>query len=67
MPVKGVWRWVNGEWAVPATPISVWISANYDAKEKKWSPGYWQPDVTTTPTAESTPKPDTPATPARGN
>ena len=44
MPVKGEWRWVRGEWAVPATPSSVWIPASYDAKEKKWSPGYWQPD-----------------------
>jgi hypothetical protein len=63
MPVQGVWRWVNGEWAVPATPISIWIPASYNATEKKWSPGYWQPDVTTTPTAESTPRPDTPAAP----
>jgi len=63
MPVVGSWRWVLGEWAVPATPISIWIPANYDAKAKKWSPGYWQPDVTDTPTAESTP---TPATPAPG-
>ena len=66
MPVKGVWRWVNGEWAAPVTPISVWIQASYDAKVKRWSPGYWQPDATTTPTAESTPKPATPAAPARG-
>jgi len=44
MPVKGEWRWVRGEWAEPATPSSVWIPARYDAKEKKWTPGYWQPD-----------------------
>ncbi len=49
MPVKGEWRWVRGEWAPPATPESVWIPASYDAKEKKWSPGYWQPDRPYTP------------------
>ena len=65
MPVKGVWRWVNGEWAAPATPISVWIPANYNAKKKKWSPGYWQPDAPYTAPAGSPPKPATPATPAR--
>jgi hypothetical protein len=47
MPEKGEWRWVRGEWAVPATPSSVWIAARYDEKEQKWSPGYWQPDVPT--------------------
>jgi hypothetical protein len=64
MPVEGDWRWVNGEWATPATPISIWIPANYSAAEKKWSPGYWQPDVTTTPTAQSTPPPATSVAPA---
>ena len=43
-PVKGEWYWVAGEWGVPATPVSVWIEASYDAKTKQWSPGYWQPD-----------------------
>jgi hypothetical protein len=64
MPVKGEWRWVNGEWAVPATPISVWIPARYDAEQKKWAPGYWQPDAPTTPPAEPATKPVTPAAPA---
>jgi hypothetical protein len=67
MPVQGVWRWVNGEWAVPATPISIWIPASYSVAEKKWSPGYWQPDIATTPTAESTPKPANPAAPGPGS
>lgn len=54
MPVKKQWRWVRGEWAVPATPSSVWIPARYDEKDKKWSPGYWQPDVpAASPTAET--------------
>ena len=44
MPVKGEWRWVRGEWAVPAVPISVWIKARYDEEKKHWYPGYWQPD-----------------------
>lgn len=44
IPVKGEWHWVPGEWGVPATPVSVWIEAGYDAKAKQWSPGYWQPD-----------------------
>lgn len=61
MPVKGKWRWVRGEWAVPATPSSVWIAASYDAKERKWSPGYWQPDKPSAPESE-TPSKD-PATP----
>lgn len=56
MPVKGQWRWVRGEWAVPALPISVWIPARYDEKEKKWSPGYWQPDVPATSAPETTTK-----------
>ena len=56
MPVKGGWRWVGGEWAVPATPSSVWIAASYDAKEKKWSPGYWQPDRPSAPDPEGSPK-----------
>ena len=45
MPVKGQWRWVRGEWAVPALPISVWIPAKYDEATKHWDPGYWQPDA----------------------
>ncbi len=53
MPVKGEWRWVRGEWAVPATVISVWIAARYDEKDKKWSPGYWQPDAPTPAPAPS--------------
>jgi hypothetical protein len=48
MPVDHQWRWVRGEWAVPALPISVWIPARYDPKERKWEPGYWQPDRPTT-------------------
>jgi hypothetical protein len=44
MPIEGKWRWVNGEWSVPATPTSVWIQAVYDAETKNWNPGYWQPD-----------------------
>ena len=52
MPVAKVWRWVRGEWAVPATSISVWIPARYDEQEKNWRPGYWQPDVPSTPTAQ---------------
>lgn len=53
MPLKGEWRWVKGEWAVPATPASVWIPARYDEQEKKWSPGYWQPDRPAAPEATS--------------
>jgi hypothetical protein len=53
MPVEGEWRWVRGEWAVPATPISVWIPARYDEKRQKWAPGYWQPDVPTPAPEES--------------
>jgi hypothetical protein len=60
IPVKGEWRWVRGEWAVPAQPISVWIPSRYDPKEKKWSPGYWQPDAT--PAVPATPA-DAPAKP----
>jgi len=62
MPVKREWRWVRGEWAVPAQPISVWIPAKYDAKEKKWAPGYWQPDATTPnePPAPKNPPPTAP-------
>jgi hypothetical protein len=44
MPVSGAWRWVRGEWAAPATPVSVWIPSRYDPAERKWTPGYWQPD-----------------------
>ncbi len=44
MPVAHTWRWVQGEWAAPATPASVWIPARYDSAKKKWTPGYWQPD-----------------------
>lgn len=53
MPVEGKWRWVRGEWAVPATPSSVWIPARYDPQEKKWSPGYWQPDRPTSTEPDS--------------
>lgn len=53
MPVDGEWRWVRGEWAVPATPSSVWIVARYDEKLQKWAPGYWQPDVPTPALEES--------------
>lgn len=60
MPVKKEWRWVRGEWAVPALPISVWMESHYDAKAKKWSPGYWQPDAPATPPAEPPPKTSTP-------
>ncbi len=42
--VKGEWHWTAGVWSVPATPISVWIEARYDAKTNEWTPGYWQPD-----------------------
>ncbi len=44
MPTRGKWSWVAGAWSVPATPSSVWIPARYDAPEKRWTPGYWQPD-----------------------
>lgn len=44
MPVEKEWRWVMGAWAKPATPISVWIPGRYNDKEKKWFPGYWEPD-----------------------
>ena len=44
VPLDGQWRWVAGEWGVPATPISVWVEARYDTKTKTWTPGYWQPD-----------------------
>jgi hypothetical protein len=44
VPVDGEWRWVAGEWGVPATPVSVWIEARYDPATKTWTPGYWQPD-----------------------
>ncbi|MEO7414386.1 MAG: YXWGXW repeat-containing protein [Opitutaceae bacterium] len=55
MPVKGEWRWVRGEWAVPALPISVWIPAKYDATTKHWDPGYWQPDAPSSePPADAT-------------
>lgn len=43
-PGKEGWKWTPGEWDVPATPISVWIEARYDAATKQWTPGYWQPD-----------------------
>lgn len=43
-PVQGEWKWQAGEWAVPATPASVWIDPKYDPKTKQWSAGYWQPD-----------------------
>jgi hypothetical protein len=43
-PEAGEWKWTAGQWTTPATPTSVWIEAKYDAKTKKWSPGYWQPD-----------------------
>ncbi|MEO6568711.1 MAG: hypothetical protein ABIO94_08090 [Opitutaceae bacterium] len=49
MPVKGEWRWVRGEWAVPALPISVWIPAKYDETTRHWDPGYWQPDAPASP------------------
>ena len=44
VPLNDEWRWVAGEWGVPATPSSVWIEAQYDPKTKSWSPGYWHPD-----------------------
>ena len=44
VPINEQWRWVAGEWGVPATPASVWIEATYDRKTASWSPGYWQPD-----------------------
>ena len=43
-PAEGKWEWIAGEWAVPPTSISVWIEGKYDEKEKRWAPGYWQPD-----------------------
>jgi hypothetical protein len=43
-PEAGEWKWTAGQWSTPATPVSVWIEAKYDAKTKQWSPGYWQPD-----------------------
>jgi hypothetical protein len=48
-PVQSEWKWTPGEWSVPPTPISVWIEGTYDAKEQRWSPGYWEPDVLRTP------------------
>jgi hypothetical protein len=44
-PVQGEWQWTPGEWAVPPTPISVWIEGTYDGKTRRWSPGYWEPDT----------------------
>lgn len=66
MPVKGQWRWVRGEWAVPALPISVWIPARYDEKEKTWAPGYWQPDVPAAVPAPEAAKDGKPAAPTNG-
>lgn len=43
-PVNGEWQWTPGEWRIPATPISVWIEAEYDSATSHWRPGYWQPD-----------------------
>ncbi len=56
MPVEGQWRWVMGEWGVPATPASVWIPARYDEKTRKWTPGYWQPDRPTPPEPDVAPQ-----------
>lgn len=58
-PAEGEWRWVAGEWALPPTPVSVWIEGKYDEKEQRWTAGYWQPDrlAPTEPGA----KPDAPA------
>jgi hypothetical protein len=58
VPIKDEWRWVAGEWGVPATPASVWIEAQYDPKTQSWSPGYWQPDR---PDSYETPPPTTKA------
>jgi hypothetical protein len=66
MPVKGEWRWVRGEWAMPALPISVWIPARYDTKEKKWAPGYWQPDVASTTAPDPAAKDGKSAAPSQG-
>ena len=43
-PQEGQWKWVTGQWSVPATPASVWIEAKYDPAAKRWDAGYWQPD-----------------------
>jgi hypothetical protein len=43
-PQDGQWKWVAGQWSVPATPASVWIEAKYDPPTKRWDAGYWQPD-----------------------
>ena len=43
-PHEGQWKWVAGQWSVPATPASVWIEAKYDPAAKRWDAGYWQPD-----------------------
>ncbi len=59
-PKDGEWQWVAGTWGIPATPASVWIDAKYDAKTKRWSPGYWQPDRPYAPEPDSPPK-DPPA------
>lgn len=63
MPVEKEWRWVTGAWAKPATPISVWIPSRYNEKEKKWFPGYWEPDRLP-PTPTESPTPPTPAAPS---
>ena len=64
MPVEHEWRWVMGAWAKPATPISVWIPGRFNEKEKKWFPGYWEPDrppmtPADSPTATKTAAPTT--------
>lgn len=61
IPVKGEWQWKRGEWGFPATPVSVWIEAKYDAKTKRWTAGYWQPDKLPSPEPTNTPKDQPPA------
>jgi hypothetical protein len=61
IPVKGEWQWRRGEWGFPATPVSVWIEARYDAKTKHWTAGYWQPDKPSPPEPASTQNDQPPA------
>src|SRR5689334_18414845 len=55
-PQDDTWTWVNGGWHLPPTDISVWIEPVYDAANKLWFKGYWQPDVPAHSPAPATPK-----------
>lgn len=55
-PVVGQWQWTQGEWATPATPVSVWMEPTYDSKTEQWSSGYWQPDRAESYETDTAPK-----------